>query len=419
MSGKTKTNMFAAFGSDSDGEEENKANKNKAKTAAKEVAPKVKKDETNQVVGTRITEDGDYANYNARKSKPARGRGTRGRGEGRGEGRGGRGVARGEGRGGRGVARGEGRGGYRGRGEGRGGYRGRGEGGFGGFGESRGGYRGRGESRGGYRGRGENRGRGARGRGARGDKNGPHDTYSHHATREEIAGGEQQESHELPGSGPTDHRNKKTFDRKGGNAHTGPRKVEEVEQKQFENMDAGEAAVAAEELAEGHAPTQEKHIEQVEATEAPEEVEEDINNFTYQDYLEQRKQDKNQLKKPEGRKPEEIKEKNIQKYEKDDNSKKTINSKIKSNESHNIAGFKADCELGFQPVGEEEEEEENFDRPRGDRGRGGRGRGDRGRGARGRGDRGRGDRGRGGFQGDRKPHGNKKFNALDEEFPTL
>mgnify|MGYP007079511713 CR=1 FL=1 len=163
---------------------------------------------------------------------------------------------------------------------------------------------------------------------------------------------------------------------------------------------------------------QEKHIEHVEE---PVEVEEEINNFTYQDYLEQKKQTSGQLKKLEGRKPEEIKEKNIQKYEKDDNSKKTITSKIKSNESHNIGGFKADCELGFQPVGEEEVEE-SYDNPRGDRGRGDRGRGGRGRG---RGDRGRGARGargaaRGGnFQGERKPHGNKKFNALDEEFPTL
>jgi hypothetical protein len=121
------------------------------------------------------------------------------------------------------------------------------------------------------------------------------------------------------------------------------------------------------------------------------------------------------LKRPEARKPEELKVQNIQKHEKEDSAVKPIKSNIKKHEAHSIRGIGGDVELGFQPVGEEEEE--TYDRPRG---RGGRGRG--GRGA-------RGDRGGRGFHANTSDRGaprggrggkrGQKFNPRDDDFPTL
>ena len=90
---------------------------------------------------------------------------------------------------------------------------------------------------------------------------------------------------------------------------------------------------------------------------------------------------------------------------------------IKKHESHAITGL-ADSEvaLGFQPVGEEQEDD-SFRPRRGD----GRGRGRGGRGGRGRGGRGQ----RGGFRGEdnhthhEKKRDGKKFVSTSDDFPAL
>jgi hypothetical protein len=128
--------------------------------------------------------------------------------------------------------------------------------------------------------------------------------------------------------------------------------------------------------------------------------------LTYNEWKAQKEAEKQNLKKTQARKPDELKVQNISKYDKDDHHQKGIKSSIKKHEAYAPAGITGDVEVGFQPVGDEEEEV--YERPRG---RGGRGRGGRG-----------GHRGdfrgapRGGHQG--RKHGNK-FHARDDDFPTL
>jgi plasminogen activator inhibitor 1 RNA-binding protein len=377
MSGKTKHNMFAAFASDSEEDEEMKIVQAK-KQASKEKPKGAKTDDTKEVVGTRRQEEGEYADYDSRRGKPR----GRGRGRGRGE------------RGERGAYRGSYRGSYRGNFDG----------------EVRGGY--------GGRGRYGNFGRGGRYRG-------PRDTFSNAATREDVTGTSEVHHDENPGYGPSDHRNKRQFDKRGAGPTQRPRKGGDYSDNQkFEHMDAEVAAEQAEKAAEGETPDEtkkEEPVEEVHNEEPQEEEEEEVNNFTYQEYLEQKKQNQAALTKLEARKPEEIKEKNIQKYTKEDKSQKTITSKIKTNEAYGIQGIKGDVETGFQPIGDEEEDFGYDIRPRG---RGGRGRGGRGRGREGfehrggrRGFEHRG--GRGQTEGHKKNQGGKRFNATEDEFPAL
>lgn len=327
MPGKNKHNMFAAFASDSEEDEEMKVVQGK-KQVAKDKPKAAKKDDTREVVGTRRQEEGEYADYDSRRGKP------RGRGRGRGE---------------RGTFRGSYRGDFGG--EGRGGY------GYGG------------------RGRYGNYGRGGRYRG------GPRDTFSNAATREDVTGTSEVPHYETPGSGPSDHRVKRQFDKRGAGPAQRPRKGGDYSENQrFEHMDAEVAAEQAEKVAEGETldeTKKEEPTEEVQAEEPAQEEEEEVNNLTYKEYMEQRKQNQAALTKLEARKPEEIKEKNIQKYSKEDKSQKTITSRIKTKDVHNIQGISGEVETGFQPVGEEEEDFGFDSRPRG---RGGRGRGGRGRG---------------------------------------
>ena len=353
-------NMFAAFASDSEEDEyktvESKKHTKKDKPATKE------KDETKEVVGTRRAEEGDYSNVTR---KP------RGRGRGRG--------------------RGEYRGGY---GEHRGGYRGRG------YGER--GYRG------GRRGRGDRGGRRGRGRGGYyGREDGPRETYSHLATKEQVTGKADDNTHHEEEEVEEGHQ--RMYERRSGTGHGKEIKKGGAgkggwgnpdEDHKYEHMKADEAAQLANEEAKEEKPA-EAYEEQKEEGEG----EEEVNNLTYKEYMAQKKEQQEELKKGTSRKPDEIKVKNIQKYNKDDTSVKQVKSYIKGHEAYATGGISADVEVGFQPIGDEPEE--IYERPRG-RGRG------RGRG----GYRGAPRGGHEGQHGGRKFH-NKKFNAQDEDFPPL
>ncbi|MCS6760383.1 MAG: hypothetical protein MO852_16730, partial [Candidatus Devosia euplotis] len=374
--------MFSAFESSDEEDMKTVQPKKHASKDTKGALPT--KDDTREVVGTRTQQEGDYEDYTSRKTKPRGGYRGRGRGEAGGRGRG-------EGRG-RGRGRGEGRGTYRGgRGEGRGYGRGRGYG-----------------DRGGYRG-------------------GPRDTYSKFATREQVTGGaptdKQLAAEAARNPDETPHMG---YDKRSGSGYGREQKKggygkgnwgAPEEERKYEHMEAEDAAQLAasdEPAAVTDTPAAEDHHE-----EPQEEEEEEVNNLTYAEYKAQKEAEKSKLKKSEGRKPEELKVKNIQKYDKQDMAKKTITSNIKKHEAYAPGGISADVEVGFQPISDEEEQDD-YERPRG---RGGRGRGGRGRG---RGDRGhRGDRGaprgdRGAPRGNRGGRGRaQKFAAHDDDFPAL
>ena len=195
------------------------------------------------------------------------------------------------------------------------------------------------------------------------------------------------------------------------------------EEQKYEHLEAEEAVKLAEE--DGATVATEKAEKEPAQKEVKEPEEEEVNNLTYAEYIAQKKANQTSLVKNEKRKPEEIKVKNIQKYDKNDNTVKTITSNIKKHEAYAPSGISGNVEVGFQPLGDEVEEE-SYDRPRGRGGRGGRGgfRGDRG----GRGDRGRGDRGRGDRDAPRADRGAprggrggkaKKFAAQEDDFPAL
>ena len=380
----SKSNMFAALASDSD--DEYKAVESK-KTTAKDKAAKMQKDETREVVGTRRTEEGDF-DYGPNKTRASRGRGGRGRGD-RGRGRGGYGFE-GESRGGRG--------GYRGRGFGRGGDRGRG------FGR---GGRGRGGRGSGYGGRG-------------GKYSGPRDQYSKLATREQVTGhGEEvQEHHEEPQEWGKD----RYYERKSGTGYgkevkkggagKGGWGAPEADTK-LEHLEAETAVKIVDTEGEENKeekPSEGTHVEFKE--DKKEEEEEEVNNLTYSEYIAQKKAAQGTLKKGTARKPEELKVKNIQNYEKNDYSVKGFKSNVAKGTAYAPSGLTGDVEFGFQPLGDEPEE--TYERS--DRGGRGRGRG-----------------GRGGYRGGRgsnrgAPHEDhyqakrsqvKKFVANEDDFPAL
>lgn len=354
------TNRFAVFAQDSDEEGDMKVVEAKKQPAKKDVKPV---DDTKQTYGTRKYEEGDYNNDGA---KPYRGRGGRG-------------------------ARGDG---YRGRGRGDG-YRGRGRGD---------GYRG-GRYRGNYEG---------------GEHARPRDTYSRLASKQDVVGDQEQQ--------PSGYGERKRQPRhEGYDKHSGTGYGREYrkggaggwgnpnEERKYERQ---VAEAVTEEPTEEQPHKEEVKEEKVEETPAVEEQkveeEEEPTGMTYAEYLEEKKRQQQNLKKATARKPEELNVKNIEKYEKDERHKKPGLTHAKKHESHTISGL-ADSEvaLGFQPVGEEQEED-SF-RPRRGDGRG-RGRGGRGRGGRGQ---------RGGFRGDEnqghyeKRRENKKFVSTDNDFPAL
>jgi hypothetical protein len=197
-----------------------------------------------------------------------------------------------------------------------------------------------------------------------------------------------------------------------------------------------DAEVVVDILAEGVETTEEtkvvEPVEQIHQEEPKEEEEEEVNNLTYAEYKAAKALEKSTLTKATVRAPEELKVANMLKYEKSETHVKTQRQSSKKQDVQAPQGISTDIEIGFQPYGDEPEDD--FERPsrgRGERGRGGpRGRGDRGRGGpRGRGERGgyRGDRGaprgdRGAARGGGAPRGGHKhqnFNALEEEFPAL
>jgi len=381
----SKSNMFAALASDSDDEYHAVTNK---KTENKDKTTKTHKDESNEVVGTRRVEEGEF-NEGPKKTRASRGRG-RGRGD---RGRGGYGFE--------GEVRG-GRGGYRGRGD-----RGRGDRGRG--------YRGRGERGSGYGGR----GRGYGGRGGRVD--GPRDQYSKLASREEVTGhGEEPQEHqETQEYGRDRYYEKRSgtgygHEVKKGGAGKGGWGAPEQDSK-LEHLEADTAVETAN--AEGEEnkekPAEEVHVEEPEKVEE----EEEVNNLTYSEYMAEKKATQTALKKGVARKPEELNVKNIQSYEKTNYGAKGFKSASTHKSAAARTGLSGDVEFGFQPVGEEPEE--TYERSdRGDRG--GRGRGGRGRGRGGhRG--GRGDH-RGASHGDHyqpKRSHQKKFAANEDDFPSL
>jgi plasminogen activator inhibitor 1 RNA-binding protein len=419
-----KDNMFAALASDS--EEDMKVVEDK-KHAAKVNKPKPATEVTAEAFGTRKVEEGEYDTY-ADRGRGARGRGRAVRGRGRGAP-----AFDGEGRGGYGVYRGRG---DRGRGER--GARGRGERGARGRGER--GSRGRGD-----RGRGE---RGARGGYRGGDRNEhPREAYSHLATKDQVTG-EHQEGHEEHhgnnegGYGHHASYGKREYDRKSGTGYGREVKKHGAGRGGWGNPDAAtkyehmDAEVVVDILADGPETTEEtkvvEPVEHVHQEEPKEEEEEEVNNLTYAEYKAAKAAEKSTLTKATARAPEELKVANMLKYEKTETHVKTIRNSTKKQDVQAPQGINTDIEIGFQPYGDEPEDD--FERPsrgRGERGRGGpRGRGDRGRGGpRGRGERGgyRGDRGaprgdRGAARGGGAPRGGHKhqnFNALEEEFPAL
>lgn len=314
----SKSNMFAAFASDS--EDEYKAVESKKKVA-KKPQKKQYKDDTRNVVGSRRAEEGDY---DFSENKP---RGTRGRGRGR--------AARGRGRG---------RGGFEGE------HRPRGERGFG-------------------RGRGRGRGRG----GYDAHHPGPRAAYSKFADRENTG---EARTHEEHAEGQEHYDQRRYYDKRSGTGHG--REVKKGgagkggwgnpnQDQKLEHMDAEAAAV----VAEGEADKEENKEETFEQEPEKEEVEEEVNNLTYKEYMEQKKAEGTGVKKTAARKPEEIKVTNIQKYQKNETSEKQKRSTIKSHETYAMSGIKGDVEVGFQAVGEEPVE--SFDRRGRGRGRGGRG----------------------------------------------
>lgn len=349
------TNRFAVLANDSEEEDDMKVVESKKQPVKKEAKPV---DDTKQTYGTRKYEEGDYNNEGPR---PYRGRGGRGRGEG-----------------------------YRGRGEG---YRGRGDG-----------YRGRGRYRGNY---------------DDGYHPRPRDTYSQLANKKDVVG-EQQET----GYGENRRRPKhEGYDkhsgtgygreyRKGGAGGWG----NPEEERKYEKHEAEAAQEEPAEAEQHKEEVKEEKVEEVVPTEEKkvEEEEEEPTGMTYAEYLEEKKRQQQNLKKASARKPDELNVKNIEKYEKDERHKKTGLTNIKKHESHAITGL-ADSEvaLGFQPVGEEQEDD-SF-RPRRGDGRG-RGRGGRGRGGRGQ---------RGGFRGEdnhthhEKKRDGKKFVSTSDDFPAL
>ena len=390
-------NMFAAFADDSDTGDEPKGSQAK-KTASKDTKKKQGPDETKEMVGTRRAEEGDYESYGDRRGRATRARG-RGRGE-RGRGRGDRG--RGDrGRGDRSRGRGNRARGDRGKGRGRGDF---------------GGYEGNfKEDRGGYRGDRRGRGRGFAGRGGR--YAGPRDTYSKLASKEELGIQEENQPGQQDFGAEGHRRPHREYERRSGTGmgrdvkKGGAGKANwgspEYEGKRYEHLEAEDAA----EIAEQPAGEEETKKEETVEEQPPQEEEEEVNNLTYAEYIAQKKQEQSAGLKGESRKPEELKVKNIQKYNKDDKHKKTITSNIKAHEAYAPGGISADVEVGFKPVGDEVEEDFY---PRGGRGRG-RGRG---RGAP-----------RGGYRGDdreqdrggrgRQGRGGKKFVAQDDDFPPL
>jgi len=394
-------NMFAVFASDSEGEEGAKTETKQHTTKGKQTKSQPTKPAAQKQPQGKET--GDNRDVQAKDTR-GRGRGGRGRGD-----RGDRGVrARGD-RGTRGER------GYRGRG-GRGDYEERYE-----EGGERQNYRGRGErgARRGGRYRGGERGT----RGTRGDKR---EVYSHLATKDQVIKEGEEEKGE-PNIGENRHRNYPTHEgydkrsgtgygkevRKGGMGKGGWGNPDY--ERTLEHKDADVAAEIAE---EGHPdvagevdpsllPAEEtKEKPAQEAPAAPQEEEEDDTKMSAKEFLEKRKKEHENLKKPEARKPEEITVKNIEKHSEGKKTDKLAGSTIKSHESYAPTKIKSEVELGFGAAPAEEEEEEYY--PRGGRGRGGRGRGGR---------------DRGGFQGGRgnKPRGRggKKFTAADSDFPSL
>jgi plasminogen activator inhibitor 1 RNA-binding protein len=295
----------------------------------------------------------------------------------------------------------------------------------------------------GYRG-----GRGARGantRGYRGERGGRggfrggryrerNEAYTHLATREEVTGTDAPAEQQVSYGGERNYKSHGGYDRRSGTGYG-----KEVKkggagrgnwggasyERRYEHTDASTANKIAEEGEgeenKGESEATETKVEEtkVEAPVEPVEPEEvEAPTQSYAEYLAQKKKNNENLTRAEGRKPEEIKVKNIEKHN-EGKKVKTVGSSIKSHETHAITGIKAEIEVGFAPIGDEEEEV--YDRPRGGRGRGDRGRGDRG---------GRGGRGRGGYQdrteyrggrGGRGGRGKtgKGFAATEDDFPSL
>ena len=349
----SKSNMFAALANDSDSEEEMKVVQAKKHTETKDKKKKAPKDDVKLSSNARYDDDEEGYSKN-RAGKPYRGRGARGRGE------------RGRGRGDR----------------------------------SRGGRGGRGQYRGDYQGRG--------GRGGRGYYRGPRDTYSHLASRPQEEGEEVEKPH-YSSYNEGGHRHHRDFEKKSGTGFGKEVKKggagkggwgSEGLDKKLEHMDAEDAVEVAENPIEEDTKPEEKKAEPQTEVEHEEE-EEEVNNYTYAEYVADKQKEKEKLTKAHARAPEAITVKNIKKYEKDEDSKKQPESKIKKHEAYAPGAFDAGVELGFQA--EPVEEEDFYGKPRGGRGgyKGSYGRGDK------------------PHQAEKKTGGKKRFAALDKDFPAL
>lgn len=389
--------MFAAFASDSEGEEEQKqlAKKEPVKTTKQDK----KKEKDTNFKGKVKNEDEHVPWKDLKGEKAPRGRDDRPRGRGRGDRyRGDRYRGRGD-RGrydrGRGRPRGDR---YRGRGRGRRNYD-EGEGR-----DDRGPdyvpkeYKeGDGENWGERpRGRYGRRGRGGRfGRGGHRYKYHIEGSYSKAAPRSEVLTDKDREVEEQV---------QKEIDAQAdeNQKHWGHDKVsgsglgKEVKKggagkagwgaDEFEDLEHRGAQEASEIMEEGYVNQEDKAKEKTEGEKPADENEDqgegedekEDTTISYAEYLEQRKKASGGLLKTEARSPEEIKMANIEKHT-DAKKEKVSGSTIKSHEAYAPTGIKADVELGFGAAPDDEPEETYYDRPpRGGRGRGrrgGRGRG--------------------------------------------